>query len=687
MAAFPAIAEASHGAIVATLREAYEVRERLTCDQWAAKYRRIPERGNPEPGLWRNERTPFCIEPMRACSDPSIRQITAMKGSQLGFTDAMVFNRMGWAIDMDPGPELIIMPNDRLSRQTVKKRLRPSIKASPTLAAKYSSGKAESSMDVLVFTTMDVTICGSNSATNVRSTPYRRVTIDDFDLCEPSSYEEGTQRTGAFEALSPLMTCVGTPSFWGSGIHSQYLDGDRRRYLCPCPHCGAYQEWRFDNLTWSGGIQADPGKVMETAFMRCSQCSSRIENHDKPWCLEWGCWQPEGVGVVVPANLREPGAFRAWSRTEEARAAHEIGIRHPALETLGEPEHPSKGHRSYRISSLYSPFKSFGWVAEGFIRSGGRPERDWVNGKLGEPWRVAGEDVNLDTVRRLCVPLESGGYEVGTIPEDCIVLTAGIDVGADHVWVLTVGYTERMGVGCWIEGRRIEAMRGNLTAIVPELKAIRYPHKAGGTMRPLFWFIDSRHRTQEVYDLCEAMGRSLCFPVLGVGREAPPVEAKRFQKGPDGEPLPQSLTRMLVNTNHWSEVMWARLFTASSADKAEQAEIIKVAAPELMRLPANLPANHALMFTAEECTEGVWKKKDGREDNHLLDAWRYGEAGLFKADGRHLTSRLAMEKTGLPRFGWDSGEEFKPQTPMVTAATRTFRAPDLPLKDRFRRRP
>lgn len=678
------IKAATIAAVTAALADAYAVRERLTVDQWAGQYRRVPERGNPEPGPWQNDRTPYCIEPMRACSDPTVRQVTAMKGSQLGFTDALVFNRLGWAIDNDPGPDLIIMPNDRLARQTVKKRLKPSIKASPTLWAKFSSGKAESSMDVLVFTTMDVTLCGSNSATNLRSTPYRRVTIDDFDLCEPSTYEEGTQRTGAFEALSTLITCVGTPSFSERGIHSQYLDGDRRRYLCPCPHCGVYAEWRFDNLTWSGGLTADPGVVLESAFMRCVTCGGRTENHHKPWCLSWGCWQPEGVAVLTPEHLREPGAFREWTRGAGAER-HETGFLHPDLTTDGKPEHRARGHRSYRISSLYSPFKPFGWVAEGFIRSGGRPEQDWVNGKLGEPWKVAGEEVNLATVRRLCTPVETGGYKSGTVPEDCIVLVTGIDVGADHVWLLTVGFSERMVVGSWIEGRRLEAMRGSLTGLAPELAKLRYPHAAGGTMRPLFTFIDSRHRGGEVYDLCVELGAAITFPIMGVDRDHDPVTAKRFQTDAEGKPLRESLTRMSVSTNYWAEVMWARLFTSVQADTPERAEILRAAAPELMRLPGDLPEQHAKMFTAEECVKGVWKKKPGREDNHLLDCWRYAEAGLFKADGRMLTEKFAMDKTGLPRFGWDPGDDHKPVAPMATAAARTIRSPEFALKDRFRR--
>lgn len=662
--------------------EAWNVRDPLTPDRWSEAYRIVP-RGNAEPGAWRNARTPYLIEPMRMAGDPSVSQLSMMKGSQLGATDALLANRLGWAVMEDPGSELIILPTDRLAKRTVKLRLNPTIRASPELRKRFSTAKAESTMETLVFGSMFAIVCGSNSPTNLRSVPFRRVTIDDFDICEESAYEEGTQRMGSFDGVPTLMTCIGTPSFWERGIHAQYLAGDRRRYLVPCPHCGIYWEWLFDHLIWKGQLRADPGEVAETAYMRCPSCRGHTENHHKPWCLSWGCWQPDGVQVLLPRGV-EPEGFKAWTEKHEDR--HELGFVHPDQVLEGEPDHPARAHRSYRISSLYSPFKPFGWVAEGFIRAGGNPDKDWWNGKLGIPVKSRGEDVTLETVRKLCVPEELGGYKLGTVPEDVAILTTAIDVGSDHAWVLTVGYSYRMTVAYWIDARRIPAPRGFLKALAPDLLKLSFPHAKGGAMRPLLYFVDQGHRAPEVYQLCLALNRRRAFPIKGAPATAEAVVAKTFERGPDDELLPDSLTRLVVNTNHWSESVWTRVFTSAGVDVDERAEIMKAAEPELLKLPEDVPEEHLRMFTSEQCTKGIWEKKPGREDNHLVDLLRYAEAGMFRSGGRSLTLELAMQENGVPFWGWTPPEGTAPPT-AIARAQRSVKQTNNALARRVGRKP
>lgn len=680
----PAVVAITIAALGAMMKEVWAVRTPRQVDAWATDCRRIPQRGNAEPGPWDNERTPYNIEPMRACGDPTLTQVSMMKASQLGATDSLIFNTMGWAVDEDPGPELIIYPNERLAKRTVKTRLLPSIKASPSLRAKYSAGKAESSMEVLVFETMDVVLAGSGSATNVRSTPFRRVKIDDFDLCEESVKEEATQRMGSFETVSTMLVCVGTPSWSEVGIHKEYLAGDQRRYLCPCPHCGTFREWTFDDLVWKDGLSADPGEVEDNAFIRCRECAGPITNNDKPWCLRWGCWLPEGMECEGP-ELTEGVSFKAWTKTAAAIKAHKVGFPHTEYRITGEATNPAKKHQSYRISSLYSPFKKFGWVAVEFVKSGGRPGRDWLNGKLGLPQKSQGEEITLEAVRAICIPEDRGGYKSGTVPADVLILCTVLDIGPDHAWALTLGYTERMKAAVWVEGWRIESPRGTLKALAPELDALSYPHMAGGVMRPVLYFIDAQHRTGEVYDLCLALGHKRAFPIKGVDALSAPVEAKEFQKGPDGKVLKDSLKRVKVNTNHFSEVIWARLFTAAGLDRSDKVTLLEGVEGETLRMPENVPEAHLKMFTSEHCVKGVWQKKPGRDDNHFLDDCRYGEAGMIHSGGRELITReFAKEKTGFEYFGWTPPEDY--EAPAIAEIVREVRQKKDPLVSRVTRR-
>ena len=82
--------------------------ENLTVDEWADKYRILPET-SAEAGPWRTSRTPYLREPMRAFTDPNVNRIVMVASSQVGKSE-LELNIIGYIIAQDPGSILYIQP-------------------------------------------------------------------------------------------------------------------------------------------------------------------------------------------------------------------------------------------------------------------------------------------------------------------------------------------------------------------------------------------------------------------------------------------------------------------------------------------------------------------------------------------------------------------------------------------------
>ena len=110
--------------------------KKISVSEWADNYRVLGEKDSAEPGKWKTVRTPYLREVMDAFNRPGIQDITFCAGSQVGKT-AMEQNMLGFAIDQDPGPCLIVYPSDKLAEFTSENRIKPMLRLTPTLAEKF----------------------------------------------------------------------------------------------------------------------------------------------------------------------------------------------------------------------------------------------------------------------------------------------------------------------------------------------------------------------------------------------------------------------------------------------------------------------------------------------------------------------------------------------------------------------
>jgi phage terminase large subunit GpA-like protein len=97
-------------------------RERLSLSTWSDRYRQLAGKAASEPGPWRTDRTPYLREPMDALTDPEVEEVVLWFGTQLGKSETCN-NWIGYTIDHNPGPIMLVQPTLDLAKRYSKQRI------------------------------------------------------------------------------------------------------------------------------------------------------------------------------------------------------------------------------------------------------------------------------------------------------------------------------------------------------------------------------------------------------------------------------------------------------------------------------------------------------------------------------------------------------------------------------------
>src|SRR5690349_19461835 len=76
---------------------------------WAEAKRRMSD-SSPFPGQFRLWRTPFLREVLDCLTDPLVQEVDAQKSAQIGWTDGVLCNWLGFTIDEDPQATGVLFP-------------------------------------------------------------------------------------------------------------------------------------------------------------------------------------------------------------------------------------------------------------------------------------------------------------------------------------------------------------------------------------------------------------------------------------------------------------------------------------------------------------------------------------------------------------------------------------------------
>lgn len=353
---------------------------------------------------------------------------------------------------------LFMQPTLDMGQTFSKDRLAPMIRDTPVLRGLVDVKSRYAGNTILKknFPGGHITIVGANSATGLASRPIKVLLADEVDRYPGSAGTEGDplslaqKRQTTFWDKKTVM--VSTPVIKGhSRIETEYNQSTREEWNVPCPECGHYQPFVWANLIF------DPDDLQKEIVYKCERC---------------GCVANE---------------YRWKQQSQQGRFVAE----NPGAETRG-----------FHLNTLASTFCGWKEIVQKFIVAKeqldqGNPEgmKVWVNTELGETWEERGEqveDTELFNRREI--------YDA-VVPEEVLVLTAGVDVQDDRFEVEIVGW----GVGKESWGIRYQKIYGDMLKeqVWEDLDAFLqtvWCKKDGTALRIISCCIDSGgHHTDQVY--------------------------------------------------------------------------------------------------------------------------------------------------------------------------------------------
>jgi phage terminase large subunit GpA-like protein len=143
---------------------------KLRLSVWADRYRVLSSESSASPGQWSISHASYQRQIMDAISDPLVPRVVIQKSSQVGMTDSAILNPVGYYIDADPCPILVVQPTIELAEAFSTDRLAPMLRDSPRLRGRVADPRSRHSQNTMrrkAFTGGFIALAGANSAASL----------------------------------------------------------------------------------------------------------------------------------------------------------------------------------------------------------------------------------------------------------------------------------------------------------------------------------------------------------------------------------------------------------------------------------------------------------------------------------------------------------------------------------------
>jgi len=503
-----------------------------------------------------------------------------MAGTQITKT-ANGLNWLGYIMDQNPGPILLLRPTLEDARRFSTQRLDPMISATPALRGLVRPSRSReggNSTTIKEFPGGVLFLVGSNTPTGMKSMPIRFLFCDEIDEYPGDVKGQGDPIVLAEKRCSGpnysrrKVFLVSTPTIKGlSRIEKEYERSDQRRYFIPCSHC-ANMDWiRWENIRWD----LDENKVLipESVELACAECGGLMQERYKMQALPAGEWRSTAEGDG---------------------------------ETVG-----------FHLSTLYSPLGWFPWAAavDEFLKSQNDIMRlkTWVNTVLGETWEERGDSVDPDS---LMARAERYG---GDVPVGVGILIASVDVQGDRLECQVKGFGA--SEESWLIAFHQFHGDPSQLQVWDELDLFlrgTFAHENGQEVPIALTTVDSGgNHTEEVYRFCAARGARRIFAIKGGTDRGKPLVGRPSRHNRYRIPL------FVLCVDTGKETVYSRLKVGSPG-------------PGYCHLPDWVDDEYVAQLTAEKAVR-KWHKGRGvvrdwiktRERNEALDLEVYALAGLY----------------------------------------------------------
>ena len=575
---------------------------------------------------------------MDAVTDTLTQEVVVMSSAQVGKTE-MINNTVGYFIDQDPAPVLVLQPTIEMSEAWSKDRLAPMLRDTRCLQGKVADPKARDSGNTVRHKTFPgghITMAGANAPASLASRPIRIVLADEIDRYPASAGTEGdplslaVKRTTTFHNRKVIITS--TPTVKGfSRIEMAFNETDQRFYHILCPHCQHPHVLRWGNVIWT---KDEP----ENAHFVCPSCTKPYTDVQKDLAVRRA--ESQGGGWIASK--------------------------------------PFKGKAGFHLNELYSPWRRLKETVAEFLVSKPFPERlqVWINTALGETWDAGGEilDENELMTRRERYAAE--------VPSRALYLTIGADTQPDRIEAELVGWGS--GEETWSVDYQVfhgdpdipEGQPGSPWSMFTDYVRKTWKHESGVGLPVSMTCIDTGgSNTQAVYDYVKAHKGQRIFGIKGFSGENLPIvgapnrkRSGRKQKKIDLYP---------VGVDNAKSVVVRRLRIAEPG-------------PGYCHFPEGRDIDYFRQLTAEKMVtkyvkgfpKREWHKQDGRR-NEALDCRVYAFAAFVMSPPQLDKIAFRIKQEVADRGG-------KPEAPkpvVISTSEATAQDPEAPIGENATNKP
>ncbi len=596
------------------------IREIPSLADWAEDRYILPPETAALSGPWSHDYVPFLLEPMQWLSDMATRQVTVCACTQSAKTELGNI-LIGRTVDVNPAPTLIVMPRESDANRRIATRLRPMFKSTPSLL-RHLGGKIDK-LNIGKETILDnmiLYIAWANSPAALADNPVCIVILDEAAKFPPSTgreadpYSLSKKRQRTFRARSKLLI-MSSPVGEGDLFDAEFQKGDKNEWFARCSCCGVSHIMKQVNLKLDktkAGSWLDPEAYRAGGHAKyiCPACS-------KSW-NEYQRWEAVTSGRYAP-----------WGCTVD-----------PAGNIVGKV--PVTSHHSCRVTAfmLHPVFQTMDdlagdWADAIMAKKIGnvKPLQDYINSQLAEPWKETEKATSKKQLQS-----HIGTYKKSTVPAGVQMLSCGIDIQIDHVWVSVDGWGYLSEVWSIFEGRLETGDTKELENLDVLRRFLKTTWVSAIDKELKFWItlsaIDTGYRPEVAKDFCAQCKELYVIPVRGDDSvRTRPFRAVKIAGG--------TMIRYDLNVKEYKSRVYRLLFESS------------VPGPGYWHLHADTNEETLNHLTAEEQRtirsrrrqryELVWALKKEHRANHIWDCKVYSS---FAAEqlGAHSLPDLAAEK-------------------------------------------
>lgn len=577
--------------------------EDISVSEWAERYRVLDSRTSAMPGPWRNDKTPYLKEIMDELRNYETEEMVFCKCTQIGGSEALL-NMLGYIIQQDPSPAMVVYPTDQLAESISENRIAPMLKSSPALKKLYR--ETQSKKLEIQLEGMYLTLAGSNSPSSLASKAIKYLMLDEVDKYPGATRKEADpialarERTKTFANRKIYITS--TPTIRTGHIWKALEGCDvERHYFVPCPHCGEMIELKFKQLRWPEETEGlTTSDRADQAVYICQECGCVITDQHKDRMLQLGEWK----------TVREANTSRK-----------KVG---------------------FWINTIYSPFVRFSEIAKEFMDSKDDPERlqNFVNSWLAEPWEDTRLKTSADTVMERQTELPE--Y---VVPEWARLLTAGVDVQE------TCLYWTIRAWGNFLTSQNICHGQAVSWADIEQIMNLQYQKVNGEQMVVGLCLIDSGYDSDSTYDFC-ANNSDWALPVKGSSN--PMMSHFKLSKINRPGSRAFGMNLVLVDGDKYKDMIAARM----KKDNGRGAWMVYNGCDQ--EYAEQVTAEHKVNVKVGTRVVQRWTLKRSHADNHLLDCEVYalaaadimGVRSMHLMEEQQAEAKKPKQEPETPEEGW-----------------------------------